>query len=562
MDAGKARPRQGSVLSRASSAAGAAVVSLVVAAACLRTLVGDGYVMQVDRVSGPLPPPIRWNFSLPVDLLDRATTLLVGGSWSGRLYVLVSLAVCALAPMVLFRHASWPARIFAGIAGALNPWTYDRAADGQWNVAVAAALLFLWLAAWETLNRRPSVRGAILLSLAVVASVSFDAHVGGPLAVLTAAGVIATRAHPGSQRFKLIAASVVLTALLLSYGVIGFFAGHGVASYAAVAHYGAADFANFRFQADPATGVVVSALSLHGYWAEAVGRFVRPSGGTAWWPLTSAVLLGLAAVGAWLATSRRWLLGPGILGLLISVSTAIPGAAGLAGAVASSFPILGAYREPDKWSSLWLLAVVVFATGCLDHLWRSRASATRQQLPLALGTWLLAIAAVLAPTGRVAFQELPRLVTPARYPADWTAAGDYMRDHVPSQEVVAVLPWHHYEILPFAGGRPVLNPGGVVFPGTLLASDDDEIPGSPPPSAIAAAARQLPAGGCNLSEALGREAARWAVVEAAPGRDESVDALLRCGWTISHGGPGLTSVLQKGVLSGKIPAMSNKGGYY
>jgi hypothetical protein len=225
--------------------------------------------------------------------------------------------------------------------------------------------------------------------------------------------------------------------------------------------------------------VVVSALSLHGYWAEVIGRFVRPAGGTAWWPLSSAVLLGLAAVGARLAPRRRWLLGPGILGLLLSVSTAVPGAADLAGAAAARFPILGAYRGPDKWSSLWLLAVIVFVTECLDFLWRSRAGAGRRPLLVALAVSALAMTAVLAPSGLVAINELPRLVAPAPYPSNWSAAADYMRGHVPGQELVAVLPWHQYEVLPFAAGRPVLNPGGVVFPGNLLLPDDDEIPGSP-----------------------------------------------------------------------------------
>jgi hypothetical protein len=541
--------------------AAAAAFSLVLAIVCLRSLVGEGYVMQVDRVSGPLPPPLRWNFALPVDLLDRAATLMLGGAWSGRLFVVASLSVCALAPMVLFRDASWPARAFAGFAGALNPWTYDRAADGQWNVAVAAAMLFLWLAAWEALDRRPSVRRAILLSLAAVAAVSFDAHVGGPLVVLTVAGMFSTRAGPGSRRARLVAFSVLLTALLLSYGVVGFFAGHGIASYASVSRYGAADFANFRFQADPSTGLIISALSLHGYWAEAIGRFMRPSGGTAWWPLTSAILLGLVAVGARLDPRRRWLLAPGILGLVLSVSTAIPGTADLAGAAAARFPIVGAYREPEKWASLWLVVVVVFATECLEHAWRDRAGAGRRPLLVALAVPAIAVIAVLAPTGIVALTELPRLVAPAPYPSDWTAAAEYMRDHVPRPEVVAVLPWHHYEVLAFAAGRPVLNPGGVVFPGSLLLPDDDEIPGSPPPSAIAAAARQLPAGGCGLSEALRHEAAAWAVVESAPGRDQTVEALERCGWTTSYGGPGVTTVLHNPALSSRIPAMFNNGGY-
>ncbi len=550
MDAAPVQQRpQASMASQAWSLAGAGAISLVLATASLRTLGGSGYVMQVDRVSGPLPPPLHWSFALPVDLLDRAITLLVGGAVSGRLFVLASLVVCSLAPMVLFRDASWPAKVFAGTAGALNPWTYDRAADGQWNVAVAAALLFLWLAAWESLDRRPSVRRAIILSLVAVLSVSFDAHVGGPLLVLTLAGLIKTGARPGSLRFKLTAFSVLFSLLLLSYGVIGFFAGHGIASFTTVSHYGAADFANFRFQADPATGVVVSALSLHGYWGEAIGRFVRPSGATAWWPLSSAALLGLAVFGGRLAPNRRWLLGPGILGLLLSISTAIPGAADLAGAAASRIPLLVAYREPDKWSSLWLLALIVFGTECLDHLWRRRAGAGRRELPVALGVSALAMAALIAPAGFVALTELPRVVAPAPYPSDWTAASDYMRDHVPRQELVAVLPWHHYEVLPFAAGRPVLNPGGVVFPGNLLLPDDDEIPGSPPPSTIAAAARQLPGGGCSLSEALGQAGATWAVVEAAPGRDDTVDALVRCGWVISRGGPGSTSVLHKSALS-------------
>src|SRR5947208_2255572 len=73
----------------------------------------------------------------------------------------------------------------AGFLGALNPFVYDRLVEGQWYVVIAAAGLFLWLAAWEALQARPGFRRAALLAVCGAAIVSFDPHSIGPLALLT-----------------------------------------------------------------------------------------------------------------------------------------------------------------------------------------------------------------------------------------------------------------------------------------------------------------------------------------------------------------------------------------
>lgn len=454
----------------------ALAVSLGISLVTLRTLWNNGYLLQVDVVFGPHAAPLTWDFSTPVQLVLAGLTAVGGGDLAGKAYALATLFFCAFAPMFLFRRAPWYAQVAAGLLGALNPWTYDRVIEGQWGVAVAGAGLFLWLEFFEALQGSPRARSAIGLAVTSVVLTSFDAHISGPIALLTVLGLLSQRRNPISNRLRWTAAAIGVWLAALAIGGIAFFVGHGGQNYDVALSAGRIDFETFRSFADSRVGLLVSLLGLHGYWGEGVHRFVGPAGNSGWWPLTSAVLLGLTLAGAALAArTRRWLLVAGLVGVAVSASTALPHGIDAATWIQARFPLLAAYREPGKWNALWLLAVVVLGTTAIERS-RGLVDAQSRTLAAALPAALASIMALatLAPTGMTAITELPAVVTPVRYPSAWYQANDYLRSHAGGEPLVAILPAHRYETLPFTG-RLVTNPAEVFFDGRLLLPQDPEL---------------------------------------------------------------------------------------
>ena len=106
---------------------------LVLSLICLRALLRDGYLLQVDIVFGPRPGPVLPGFGAPVSWLQAAAVDVLGGEATGKIYAIGALFLAGFAPMILFRRASWYAQCAAGFLGALNPWVYDRMVEGQWG---------------------------------------------------------------------------------------------------------------------------------------------------------------------------------------------------------------------------------------------------------------------------------------------------------------------------------------------------------------------------------------------------------------------------------------------
>src|SRR5438067_3436810 len=331
------------------------VLPLGLSLLCLRSIFHSGYLLQVDIVFGPRPGAVASGISAPLSALEVAAVRVLGGEMAGNVYAVATLFLAGFAPMVLFRRASWYAQCAAGFLGALNPFVYDRLVEGQWHVVIAAAGLFLWLAVWEALQARPGFSRAALSAFCGAAVVSFDPHAIGPLILLTIAGASWTRIWQDRLRLRWTAVSVGLLAFVLLPGVVSFFLARSPGNYSAVRQFTRADFAFFRSTASPDYGLVPNLIGLYGYWGERIGRFPLATGGAAWWPATTALVVAAALWGAWLRRERAWLLLCGVIGLAVSASTALPGGVDAAAWLAARIPAVAAYREPEKWSALWLL---------------------------------------------------------------------------------------------------------------------------------------------------------------------------------------------------------------
>jgi hypothetical protein len=110
---------------------------------------------------------------------------------------------------------------------------------------------------------------------------------------------------------------------------------------------------------------------------------------------------------------------------------------------------------------------------------------------------------------------------------------------VRADEMIAVLPWHLYQPLPFADGRLTANPAEAFFSGHLLVPSDPELPGdhrvSPSPGDIGSIDLQPHSDDCRLADALRRAHIHWVVMESTPGSTTDIEVLQRCGYRIAEG---------------------------
>ena len=510
---------------------------------CLRSIGGGGYLVQVDAIFGPVTPPLAQGLGAPVGVLLRCLAWAVGWGAAGRFYVVAALALAIALPMLLFPNLPWYARAAVGILGGLNPFVYDRLIEGQWGVVVAAALLFGCLRALESMWSGAGRAPAATLALCGAIAASFSPNFIPMIMVLGIAGLLAQHRWRDRRVVSWSLAAFLGTCLLLSPGLIGFFSGDGPTTYRMVQHVGAPDFTLFATSTSRDFSFL-NLLGLYGYWAERVGRFPPASAGWILWPLSTLLLTAGAVAGAWVSPTRRWLLGVGVLGLAVSASTALPGGVGVATALVRVIPLAGAAREPGKWSALWLLALVVLNgefLGAVSARWRTR----RRLLPvLAVGGVLLA---TMLPAGVVQLVELPRVVKPVDYPADWYAAAGALDRGGGADALVVVLPWHLYQTLGFTGGRLIANPAPVFFHGRLISSNNPEIPGQQAEISslndIGKIALEDDHGGCALANAIRLSGAHHVVIEPAPGGEANATSLQGCGFRVIAGGPGEVRVL-------------------
>ena len=507
----------------------ATLVPLAVAAVVLRTVVGSGYLIQVDVAFGPRMPPLQWNFYTPVSLVLHIGQMAIGGAAVGRVYALLALAVCGFGAMVLLRDKKWWIQCAGGLLGMLNPFVYDRFVEGQWGVLGATGGLFLFVAAWLTMQRRPTIRTAVATAGSALLVVMSSSNFIGILAV-TAIALSLAATHwrePMARRWTLRA--LLSFGALSAYGIIPFFLNHGIGTYQGVTSFTPGEFAAFQSTPDAHFGLFAALAGLYGDWSERIGRYAVANVEYPWWIASTLVLSGLAVAGALLVRSRAWLLPLGAVGIALSGITATTWGQHAAVTVAQHFPLVAAYREPQKWAVLWLLALVVLGAEAVE---RVGAVAARRLPRLRAGPMLAALmtVATVAPAGFVELRDTSAVVTPVTYPASWSEGAAYLQAHVPAGSPVAVLPWHQYQTLPF-----VRHPSGgvadVFFPGNLLTSSDPEIPGTQPSDPIGRAATRPH--GCGLAAALSAAGIRWVLVIplAADGAADEV-ALQQCGFSV------------------------------
>ena len=518
---------------------------VLTATVAFRLVTEPGYLLQVDTAFGPRAAPTPFSPYAPVALLQAAAVHLIGGSWTGKLFFAAVFWLSGAAPMLLLKDRPWWAQCSGGLLGSLNPWTYDRLIEGQWAVAAAGSLLFVWILAWQRMRANPGLASCVALALAVLAPAVLSEHFAGIVLVLAVLGLCFDRTWHDAPVWSWTLKAYALALVLGIYGLVGFFADGGSSGYAAVQHFGRADLVTFRSTPDGLFGLWPALLGLYGEWAERIGRFPVATTGQPLWLLAMVALVSLAILGAWRRRNLAYLLVAGLVGVVVSGATATTAGLAIVANLATRVPAIAAYREPQKWSALWMVALVVLGADGTVAL--SRVRLIRRYPELASFGALAMVAATMFPAGVTTLRAIPSIVRPVQFPQDWHKANEFLMARTRQDSVVVALPWHLYTVYPFVP-RLVMNPATVYFPAHLITSTDVEIPGesstaASPGNIGRAAADKSFDHWCSLADAVRRVRADFVVIEQTVDADVAALRLLDCGFRVVEGSLGETLVM-------------------
>lgn len=435
-------------------------------------LVGRGRLFLLDLGDYPIGPHPQFApsaFGFPPGVSSRAPVeaalywLFQSTHWEP----LVLLPFVAVAPLACVGFA----RLFRGRVGAIaaatvlfsvNPFVYDRMANGQIYVVMGYSLLPLIMGVIvRPLASRVATAalGGLLFTLQVALSVHYAFITGLMIVVLAATHALYRR------REVMIAAALSLaTGLALSvYWLVPVASNHLVG----LTKVSRADLSVFATLSDPRWGLGVNVAGLYGFWRSGA-PLVKDA--FAAWPLVLALLLALVVLG--IATLFRR---GEDAGRALAVTCAAIILLGVLAALGAQGPTGGLYvflfrhlpgfkvmREPQKFAALIALGYAIgFAAG-VEAL-AARASHVRARVVV-----LVALAALPVLYGYSELWGFDGYATPTTYPRDWTTAERAM---TPGATALA-LPWSAYLPVPWLGGDVVANPLSGYFNGPVISGDN------------------------------------------------------------------------------------------
>jgi hypothetical protein len=448
---------------------------VALAAAVLGPLLLPGYLLLLDAPAGPNP---NWPSLLPtpsegqVAQAGPALTVhqlfgLIHPQLSNKLVVGLIVVVGGVG---MYRFLSGPvglrrsAAIVGGTFFVVNPFVYDRLLAGQILLALGYALLSWALPSWlrtiQNGNRSDALRG--LGWCAVITAV--DIHFGGMAFLLL---LLAIGFSPASWMAKAVLVAVAILGILLinAYWLIP-----SVLTEAA-GRLGTGDFRAYAPRPRSAR-ILPTVLALHGFWRLEFPTPLSISPARFWAafaPLAGAGFYGLLRA----AGSRKWWRPATALGIacviaiVLGMGRSFPLTAPVARWLFSNFPGYGIYREPQKWIGVLGLGYAVFVAVGADGV-----ASLLDRLRDKLGTVIVLAAALPLVATSTMLWGFSGTVQNSQFPADWTRAEDASTGEAGS---LMVMPWNHYQPLPFAGFRTIGNPAHHFFSTRAVISDDAQL---------------------------------------------------------------------------------------
>lgn len=440
------------------------LVGLAVVAPWIAGSARGEFLLLTDWVSGPTSTISAGMYGLADEALDAmpwriAIQVLrdtVGPEHAAWLLVLLPFPVAAAGAAHLVRGGRLSA-YSAALVVCCSPLVVDRIAVGHVPFLVGIATL-PWLVASarhaRSQNRWFSARTTGWLAL----SVSISPHMAwvGGMALL----LVAVVPKPTWRDLARLTLVVLAAAGVYAYAIAVLLA--GVPSMSV----GRADLAAFATRSDAAGGLLVSALTLRGFWRDSADRVATDLG--PWAAPFALLILAVVVLGIVTLVRSRTTRGPLAVAFIIVGALLSMGADGPIGPVYQlafeHVPLFEAMREPQKWSALTQLGIAIAMAGAVQGLVERT---TRPRLSRAGAIAVTALPLALLPS--LAW-GVGGTITTSAYPEGWRAA-----DATLSNELTLVLPWHGYQPYSFTGGRSVATPGAAFLSPPVLTSAAVEV---------------------------------------------------------------------------------------
>jgi hypothetical protein len=418
----------------------------------------------------PLPSSGELGSTLPLSASHAALREL----WEPlpeKLFLVLPILVGGLGLYRLARRAldvSALAAVLGGTLYVVNPFVYDRYLAGHLHFVLAYALLPWALVPLLRALRETSGRAAVVagLWLAALAAVSF--HVAGLYALLVAV-VASAAAGPVRARVAFAAKAAGLGIVVSAYWLVPFL-------LAPERPVSGSDLDAFESRPD-GFQVVPTLVALYGFWRR---EFTRPVEEQPALYLVVLPILALVVAGGVVLLRRpserrlgATFVVAGVLGVLLAAGTAFPPTGAVFRWLFTNVPLLGAYREPQKFLALTVVAYAVLAAVGVERALRARRRWWRAAVPVGFASVLL--------YGHAMLWGLGGEVELSRYPSSWPEADRVMEER--GEGRLLFLPWWLYEDWPFTDGRIVASPAPSLFSGReVLVGRDIGLEGLPPAS--------------------------------------------------------------------------------
>lgn len=432
---------------------------------------GPGYLLSLDAVAVPVRTvwPSLWSTSFFYTSLVAVLNIFLPSDWIQKLllfaiFFLAGWGMARLVPVV-----SNPAKVFAGLVYAVNPFVYGRVLVGHWGLLLGYSLLPFLVKLFIGADQSKKIAGAIIAAVLFTLIISIDVHfvlIFGPVLVLLSGLAI--------RNVRWLGIFWGLTLLLNLNWLISILIGRSELAEA-VNNFSEVDLRTFQSLADQNYGLIFNLLSGYGLWAEGRKIFVLAKDIVSFWPLITIVLLGLGCLGIVrtfksgdkkLKIMAGLLILTSLLALDLAGGVALPSAREMFLSLYDQFPVFRGLREPQKVIGILFFGYAYLGGGGVEYIWERLSGIKRQ---VVVGTILL-IPFVYTPT---VFSGFWGQLSPVEYPQSYFQVKKIL-DRDKGNFLVLAFPWHQYMRYTFNHNRPVTNLAPLFFGSRVLSSQNYE----------------------------------------------------------------------------------------
>lgn len=443
-------------------------------------LLPAGYILTLDTILTPkgYPAPDFFSPSFIFSSFIFLLNLIIPAYFIQKIIIFLIFFLSGWGMFRLVKTEFLPAKIFAGLFYAVNPFVYERVMAGQWNLLLGYSLFPFFVDSLINFFHHPAKKEAVKLAVFVTVIISVVIHYSLILAVfLIIFSVIYLLFY--QEKIVLIARNTVLLLVLVlilnANWLIPSVLGSGNISQN-INSFSHEDLIAFQSVEDKNFGLVFNLLSGYGFWGEVYDYFLSPKNIVIIWPVISVVIILLSVYGLFGEIKKKdnsdypliiSLLILFFLSLDLSGGVALKSIASAIFALYDQFPFLRGFREPQK-----LVGIVMFTYAYLGGIgFDLLLSKIKKGLSFfVICSLFFVLPVIYTPT---VFGGFWGQLKPVFYPESWKQVNQLLNKDQ-DNFLVAVFPWHQYMKFAFNNNRIVANPAPDYFDKPVISSQNYE----------------------------------------------------------------------------------------